>query len=140
MFNWKEEYCFGLSEIDSQHQKLFEIGSRFSYTASLEDDFDHYDEIIQILEELTDYTEYHFQYEESLLQQANYPEYDKQTFEHTFFVKRLKKISNKDLEASQKEAMTEIISFLSDWITGHILDSDTKYIECLKAAGLGGTK
>ncbi len=140
MFNWKDSYSFEISEIDKQHQKLFEIGSRLSYTALLRDDFDHYDEIIQILKELTDYTEYHFGYEEELLEKYGYSDFEKHTFEHAFFIKRCKKISGKDLEGNQSETLLEILNFLSDWVSGHILDTDKKYVEFLKSAGMGGTQ
>ncbi|MDF2523932.1 MAG: bacteriohemerythrin, partial [Clostridiales bacterium] len=51
-FKWKNEYNCNVSDIDEQHQKLFEIGSRIYYMASLNDGIDHYDEIIAVLEEL----------------------------------------------------------------------------------------
>jgi hemerythrin len=140
MFNWKDSYSFGIPDIDDQHRKLFEIGSRLSYTAMLQDDYDHYDEIMQILKELTDYTEYHFSSEEEILRQYGYDGYDAQVIEHSFFVKRLKKISGKDFENHQNEALMEILNFLSDWIGGHILESDKKYVGFLKEAGAGGNK
>ena len=36
-----------------------------------------------------------------------------------------------DLEDTQRQTFIEMVGFVADWVTGHILDSDVKYIECL---------
>ncbi len=127
MFMWKEGYTSGISEIDRQHKKLFEIGSRIYDIASLDDGLDHYDEIKAIMNELVDYTEYHFNYEEELMQKYGYGGYDEQKIEHTFFVKKLKKLCEIDIDENQRNSIMSLISFTADWIASHILKSDAKY-------------
>jgi hemerythrin len=127
LFKWKDSYSCSISEIDNQHKKLFEIGSRIFSVASLKDGYDHYDEIMDILNELKDYTIYHFSYEEKLMETHNYENYESHKIEHAFFVKKLMRLEKKDFEGDQNEALMDIITFVADWISGHILKTDMKY-------------
>lgn len=139
MIKWKDEYSVNFPEIDKQHKKLFEIGERIYYAASVDDGFDHYDEIREFLNELTDYTVFHFDYEEKLLSQYGYPELEAQQFQHSFFVKKLRKFIDKDLENSQYSTILEIVDFVSDWISGHILKTDFAYRDFLTEKGYSRT-
>lgn len=136
MFKWKDEYSCNIAEVDNQHRKLFELGKKIYETATLQDDFDHYDEIMNILAELTEYTQYHFGYEEKLMAKYAFPGYETHKFEHDFFVKKLQRIARKDLEENQGEAMLEIVNFVADWVGGHILQSDMGYKDFLSSKGV----
>lgn len=135
-FKWKDNYSVNIAEIDEQHKKLFEIGDRVYGIVLLDDEYDHYDEIVEIIEELRDYTIYHFDYEERMLERYGYDELEFQHFQHSFFVKRLEKIVSKDIDEDQKETIRDIVEFLADWITNHILQSDMKYSQFLNNEGI----
>lgn len=67
MFLWKKEFELGISSIDDQHKRLLEIGNRINeLLINHEEDDDNYDEIFTVIEELKDYTVYHFNTEEEL--------------------------------------------------------------------------
>lgn len=127
LFKWKDSYSVNVKEIDIQHRKLLEIGSRVYDLASLKDDYDHYDEIMEILEELKDYTIYHFGYEEDLMKKHGYDDLDMHQMEHTFFIKKVERILRKDIDSRQDETVMEIVQFIADWVSSHILQSDMKY-------------
>lgn len=133
MFEWRNEFATGVTEIDDQHKKLFEIGARLYEIACLDDDADHYDEITAILAELVDYTEYHFGFEEKLMQEKHYGGFDMHKIEHDFFVKKLRKIQNSDLDEDQSQSMMQIVSMVADWISAHILKTDAEYKPVLNA-------
>lgn len=126
-FGWKDMYSVNVHEIDKQHKKLFEIGGRISDLVLADDNYDHYDEIMTILDELKEYTVYHFQYEEKLMEEYSYHEMDAHRIEHLFLLKKLQRLQKKDIDIQQKEAVVELITFISDWIAEHILKSDMKY-------------
>ena len=136
MIKWKEEYSCNIKEIDKQHKKLFEIGGRIYYTASIDDGYDHYDEIMDILNELTQYTVYHFKYEEDLFLRYTYPDYETHKIEHDFFVKKVGKLLSRDLDKGQYGVIIEIVNFVADWVSGHILKSDHAYKSYLNAKGV----
>jgi hemerythrin len=135
-FEWKEAYSVNVLEIDKQHKKLFEIGGKISDLVLSKDDYDHYDEIMVILQELKDYTLYHFDYEEKLLEQSGFKDLDTHKIEHVFLIKKLQRLQNKDIDIDQKEATINLISFISDWIAGHILKTDLKYKEFFQEKGI----
>jgi hemerythrin len=138
LFKWRDEFRTNIRIIDEQHKKLFEIGGRLYDIAALSDSYDHYDEIMRILGELEDYTVYHFGFEENLLNEKGFINFDLHKIEHDFFIKKLKKIRNKDMEENQSESVMEIIKFVANWISEHILKSDFQYIGFLKEAGING--
>ncbi len=136
MLKWKDSYSVNVEEIDNQHKKLFEIGISLYNLSSLKDDFDHYDEIVNIIDELRDYTIYHFNFEEDLLRKNGYEDIESHSIEHDFFVKKLKRIEKKDIDGQQNQAIMEMTEFLIDWISSHILQSDMKYKAYLNSKGV----
>ena len=135
-FKWKDRYNLNIDEIDRQHMKLFEIGLRAYDLAMTDDSYDHYDEIVAILNELLDYTEYHFDYEEKLMESYGYTGYNAQKQEHGFFVGKIRAMVSKDIDSDQQKAVTEVIDFLSEWISNHILLSDRKYALYFEEKGI----
>lgn len=135
-FKWKDSYSVNIKEIDSQHQRLFQIGAHIYELAELKDGHDHYDEITEILTELRDYTVYHFDFEEKLLAGYGYERTDNQHIEHGFFVKKLERFMKRDIDAGQEEAVTDMLRFTSDWISSHILIEDMKYRDYLNLKGI----
>jgi len=135
-FQWKERYMLGIDEIDKQHKKLFEIGNHVYDIAILNDSFDHYDEIMTLLQELYDYTQYHFGYEEELMKAHNYQGCAQQEHEHQFFVQKIESTLSDDIDNHQQETILEILNFLSEWISSHIMISDRKYADDFKARGI----
>jgi hemerythrin len=132
-FQWKDEYNLNIEEIDKQHRKLMEIGKKAYDIAVIDDGYDRYDEIITILDELLEYTKYHFEYEENMLKQYNYEHIHNQEEEHGFYVYKIKQVaSREDIDENQRKVVLEIIDFLSKWISEHIMGADKKYAVFLK--------
>lgn len=69
MFYWKQEFELGIPSIDEQHKRLLDIGNRINELLTNHDDTDdNYDEIHTVIQELKDYTVYHFKTEEDLFE------------------------------------------------------------------------
>ena len=126
-FEWKDTYSVNVEKIVEQHKKLFEIGGRITDLVMVKDGFDHYDEIMDILQELTEYTIYHFNFEERLMEKYGYEGLDSHRIEHIFFMKKIEKVREKDIDSKQSEISIDLVAFVSDWITSHILTTDMKY-------------
>jgi hemerythrin-like metal-binding domain len=132
-FKWKEDYCLNIDEIDAQHKRLLEIGDEVYDIAILDDGYDHYDEIMNVIDKLLEYTEYHFNYEEKMLKELNYKELHDQEEEHYYYIYKIKSIaSREDIDDNQRKTLLELLEFLSQWITNHIMVSDRKYADYLK--------
>lgn len=127
IFKWKDNFSIGIEEIDRQHKRLFEIGGEIYNLAILKDGQDHYDEIIALLNSLKDYTVYHFGFEESLMEKYNYDDIDKHKQQHDKFIEKLVEIEAQDIDARQKKVILDILDFIVNWISSHILGTDFKY-------------
>ena len=135
-FEWKDRYKLNIEEVDRQHQKLFEIGGRAYDLTLLSNAFDRYDEIVAVIDELLAYTEYHFKFEEDFLTQYNYPLLTQHLSEHTYYVAKIKSLSSGDLDKNQVKTLQDIVDFLSQWISSHIVLEDRKYTSFLKEKGI----
>lgn len=128
-FAFTDKYKTGITFVDDEHRKLFEI---ISDTNDLIHDqllHDKYDEIMRLLAELRDYTELHFSEEEALMERIHYPELPSQKRAHAAFVDRLVNIDldeMEDLDDNQQVYLLDLIQFLLNWLANHILACDKK--------------
>ena len=79
-----------------------------------------------VLNELIDYTKRHFADEEELMRRHNYPEYSRHKTIHeelTFKVLNLKR----EFESGTSVLTMDVMTFLQQWLTGHIEKSDKQY-------------
>ena len=120
---WDESLSVGIKKIDKQHQELVKI---INCLVENEDASGHSEPIAQVLDRMTQYAVYHFETEEALMLQYNYPEYESHRDDHTQFKMKTAKFC---LDALQrKETLPdELLSYLRDWLTHHILKADMKY-------------
>lgn len=138
MFEWKEAYGCQIEAIDVQHRRLFELAAELYEITKLQDGFDHYDDISRIFQALSDYTVYHFTYEEELLALHGFPEEALRAhkWEHAAFVAKLLQIQQQDLDEAQDKVLRDIIIVAVDWIEKHILDTDMEYVAFLRERGV----
>ena len=127
MFEWKEEYALGNGAIDEQHQRLFELGGQIHDLLKQKRGEDKYDDLMILLKELSNYTVYHFDFEEGMLEAADYPNLDLHQQEHRKFIEKLEELTTQDLDAFQNKVAFEMLGFVANWIERHILDTDFKY-------------
>ena len=124
MVTWKEEYSIGVTEIDEQHKALFEIVNRVQ--ALLIDKFvtDKYDAIVAIINELKEYTIYHFKTEEEYMLKIGYKKLFTQKVMHQDFVEKMNSIDFSQIDNDQNKYLDEILYFVCDWLLTHILKED----------------
>ena len=124
MYKMKEEYKIGLDHIDKQHEKLFELADK-AYML-LKDEFavDKYDKIVEIINELKEYTIFHFKSEEEYMESINYKGLFSQKLQHEKFINVLQELDFKQIDENQDESLIKMLDFLNDWLSDHILISD----------------
>lgn len=128
-FVFTAKYYTGIEFVDKEHQRLFEIIGEVN--ALIHNDLlhDKYDEIMRLLNELREYTKFHFGDEEAYMEKIGYPMLDAQKRAHQVFVDKLMNIDLDKLEEiddNQQEYLQELIEFLGGWLINHILKMDTK--------------
>ncbi|MBZ9634946.1 bacteriohemerythrin [Clostridium sp. FP1] len=124
MFEMKEKYKTGILLIDTEHEKLFEIGERAYQLLKSPYNMDKYDKIVEVIEELKAYTVYHFKDEEKYMESINYKRLFTQKIDHANFIKKIYEVNLSKVDENQDEAIMKILTFLNDWLINHILEKD----------------
>lgn len=131
-YEFTKEYHTGIDFIDEEHAKLFEIANRAYDLLTNQFVTDKYDAIVAVLEELRDYTKYHFNHEEEYMKSINYSKRFSQLYQHTQFINKLESYNLKEIDVNQQEGLLEILDFLALWLQGHIKGMDKKIGEAVK--------
>ena len=124
MYEFKEEYKTGIDFIDEQHKVLFEIADKTYNLLKNDLTLDKYDKIVTLIEELQNYTVFHFNAEEEYMKSINYKKMFTQKVEHDAFIKRIKDVDFSKIDQDQDEYIISILQLLNDWLTGHIFEND----------------
>jgi hemerythrin len=131
-FDWVPSYSVGVKELDTQHQKLIGILNQLHDAMKTGKGAQ---ELGGIIQEMVNYTQFHFGAEEKILSSAAYPDYLKQKSEHAAFNRK-----SLDFQAQYQQgklAMSvDVLNFLKTWWVTHIQVEDQKYAEHLKKKGL----
>lgn len=131
-YEFTKDYHTGIDFIDEEHAKLFEIANHAYDLLTNQFVTDKYDAIVAVLEELKDYTKYHFNHEEEYMKSINYPKRFSQLHQHTQFINKLESYNLKEIDVNQQEGLLEILDFLALWLQSHIKGMDKKIGEAAK--------
>lgn len=124
MLIWKAEYAIGIELIDKQHEHLFEIGNDIYNLLNDKFSTDKYDRIIQVINDLKEYTKYHFRCEEDYMLQINYKKYFSQKIEHDDFIDKISNLSIANIDEDPDKHINDILTFIFEWVLEHILNKD----------------
>jgi len=133
MFEWNDDYSVGIEEIDVQHKHLIGIGAELMEMVKHNSNEDLYDDVIDAVERMKDYTVYHFATEERLMEQAGFEGLEAHKDEHERFIAKLDEVDLSDLDVNQTEFIMDILNFISKWIFKHIIGADFEYRDALSA-------
>ena len=119
---WEEKWMVGVDKIDKQHQELF---SRIDQLITAMKSGKGKDEVISTLNFLEEYVIKHFNDEEELQKQSNYPKYEIQHREHEELKKGLKDL-RMVFETTGISAMfvINVQQKISSWCRKHIIELD----------------
>lgn len=129
---WSNDYSVGIEDIDNDHKKLIDLINRFQ-TAIYYNTGSGFEQ--KALNELVDYTKYHFAKEEDLLEKHGYPQFDEHKQEH---VEMIKRVENYIVEHRDEghQSLARISKYLRNWLIKHINGTDKQYSEFLHSKGV----
>lgn len=129
MFEWKTDYSIQLPEIDAQHRRLFALAAELHDAMSqgrgkavLE----------KALVQLLDYTKAHFAAEEGLMRRYAYPQFAAHKEQHEQFTAQVVEFRQR-FHGGQTAMTVDLMFFLQNWLTNHILGSDLQYSPFVRA-------
>ncbi len=129
---WKDEYCVGIDSIDQQHRKLVNLINQLQTAVdySTGEEFER-----DALDELVDYTKTHFSYEEGLMRDNDYPDFESHKAQHEKMFKKVEEVLA-EYEQDQDTAMSNAVEYLKDWLINHINGTDKQYSSYLIGKGV----
>lgn len=125
MYEMKPEYLTGIEFIDEEHTKLFAIANEAYELLTNQFIPDKYDYIMEVINDLKDYTKYHFNHEEEYMLSIGYKRILSQKVEHADFIEKIDSYNPDKIDEGQKDALLELLEFLNTWLVEHILKKDT---------------
>lgn len=132
LISWSPMLSTDVQIIDDQHKKLIDLINKLNDAMNA----GHGKEALKaVLTELVDYTVYHFGTEEKLMGQHKYADSTAHLGEHKKLVQDVSAFKTK-FEAGNAMISTEIMNFLRDWLSKHIMQTDKKFGKALNAAGV----
>ncbi len=123
---WNESYNIGIDVIDNQHRQILDYINALEQVKSTGDR----DRIKEVLEDLIDYTQSHFSFEENLLEQVSYQYLPSHRGIHELFVKRLNDYRLKFEKGESIE--NDLYRLLSKWLINHIQHDDQDYVDAVR--------
>lgn len=123
VFPWNKNFETSIPLIDEQHKKLVALLNQLaSYLASHSTEL----ELNSVFDELAAYADYHFKSEEQFWSQylADDDSFSKHQQTHHSFLGKVVALKNAD--KALDDIVSDIIRFLTHWLTFHILDSDRR--------------
>ena len=132
IIEWDSKLSVNIKTIDDQHKKLVDMVNNLHDSMKSGKAKDLMNSLVS---ELAAYTDYHFKTEEELFQKHKYNETVKHKAEHDALRKEVVALKGK-LDSGEAIITVEVLYFLKDWLTKHILGSDKKYTLHLNAAGV----
>lgn len=119
-----DKFKTGIPMIDEEHKTLFDIIGKIYKAIDVELVHDKFDLILDILDELKEYTSVHFADEENYMKEIGYEGLAQQQILHEKFVETLNEVNLDEVDDNQVEYLYEVLNFLQNWLINHILKVD----------------
>lgn len=123
LFSWKAEYTVNNTILDGHHQQLFAILNSVyeNVMSSLE-----LDNVLTKIDELSEYTNHHFNEEERYMREMKFPGIDDHIAKHREFTNTIMAL-RESYHDNDLEVARDLIVVLGDWLLHHVLKEDRKY-------------
>ncbi|AMW78072.1 hemerythrin [Acinetobacter sp. TGL-Y2] len=128
---WVPDYNTGIDVIDDQHKRILDFINQIDEVS----DGTNRAQIKQVLDNIIDYTQSHFTFEESLQEEAGYKYRVPHKRVHDLFIKRIEAYRDRFEQGQSIE--NELNEVLSKWLINHIQHDDADYVGAVKTNMMG---
>jgi len=123
MLKWDKKYSVNIDKFDRAHEELFALVNDMSDTVTSDSDPE---KMVSDAENLMRFMQIHFVREERLMADFEFDKRDEHKAVHDRVFKRMEDAVAK-LRENKTGAMTEMITFLNEWLPDHIVKMDMLY-------------
>jgi len=115
---WADTMRIGVDSIDKDHQTIISLLNRVTHEANDDPDLD------RSVDDLIDYTHYHFRREEAVMEACNYPNLEKHRDMHKMLADQVSNLADTWRSERDPELLYRFHKFLRDWLFHHIMLAD----------------
>jgi hemerythrin len=128
---WDDSYSVGVSTLDNQHSVLFNLINELDAAMNR----NSRNITGTVLRRLLIYTRGHFSAEEAMMASAKFPGLDEHRQTHRKLTKHVEEMEAR-FERGEGTVNNQLLSFLRDWVTDHVLKSDKEYGPWINKTGV----
>ncbi len=129
---WSSKLETGIKSIDDQHKKLVNMVNTLYSAISAGGGKE---QLQRLLDDLIDYTVYHFGTEEELFKKHDYPDAVAHKKIHEELATKVVEFRER-LQKGEAMLSYDLLNFLKSWLVNHICVTDMKYAPFLKSKGV----
>ena len=121
----------GYNAIDEQHIRWIDLINAVYNSLS---SGSSRDVLGKVLKDLVDYTVWHFGFENKMMAEYNYPDKESHMKLHRDFIAEIKNLESR-YDSGEEIMGVNVLEFLKDWLSDHIMKIDTKLGAFLESKG-----
>lgn len=122
---WEPDLDTGINVIDAQHHRIVEMINRLHAAQGAQ----RHDIVSEVVEELVDYTLFHFAFEETMIEEAGYPLTPEHRRIHDTFTAHVREL--RERFRAGEDIGEELKQVLAHWLFRHIRSEDKAYSEAV---------
>lgn len=116
---WTDKMSVGIDTIDKDHQVIFSLLNKVAHCGIEEMSLD------EIIEELINYTHYHFQREEAIMEVCGYPDLKRHHEMHHNHIAQITNLAEIWRKERDPKLLHKLQLFLRNWLIEHAMKVDT---------------
>jgi hemerythrin len=131
IIQWTPDFSVGVDSIDTDHKLLISLINQ------LDDAIrggEPKETVNNVLDALLDYTNYHFAREEMLMRACGYPDIEAHARTHATLRAQVHDIRGRYRRNAESIHAREVLAFLKNWLTTHIIGRDKLYAPFMQSA------
>ena len=129
---WSDDYSVGVSELDSQHKKIIALINELNESREISS---RSEKLHNILGRIIIYAQNHLDYEENLLRENGYPDFENHLQKHQDYKQKVSDFAVDILEY-REDMPGKLLDYLNQWWMNHILKEDMQYKSFFEGKGI----
>ncbi|MCK8826765.1 bacteriohemerythrin [Natroniella acetigena] len=131
---WKEKYKIGIEKVDQQHKEIFNRLNNFLNVVRNDEEMkSKLEEIEKTLDFMGQYVVVHFDSEEKVQQEYNYPHYEEHKEVHDRFKEEIINFKQEfEADKYNEDLVMEFSGRLLTWLINHVADEDQKIADYIQ--------
>jgi hemerythrin len=132
LIEWDSSLILGVKQIDEHHEHLVSILNECYRTLMRHN---QEQELQVVIDELRDYTHYHFETERKLMDDLGYAAANSHLAAHEKFTSSILEFQDR-LQSGESLVAMDVLMFLKEWLVDHIQKTDRVFTTFLKQKGV----